>query len=116
MKKTYQEEAIKKPTAKELAKKFVTKASEYGMAYDVKRSVVTVSRTITIGDNEDFTKAETEASILLHDICPHQGGSVWGTDGGSIGGMVAVQSGFFKMNKSGSGGVAFARAVAEFIR
>lgn len=102
-----------KPTAKQLAEKFVRTAREFNFRYEVRRSVVTVWRPITIGCGEDFARAETEASILLYDICPHKGGSVWGTDGGSIGGAVAMQTGNFKMNKSGTGGVAFAKAVEK---
>jgi hypothetical protein len=103
----------KKITPSERARKFVDYARKFGFSYSVRVSVVTVSKRITIGDAASFAEAETEASILLHDCCPHKGGSVWGTDGGSIGGAVAMSTGCFKMNKSGSGGKSFAKAVAK---
>jgi hypothetical protein len=36
-----------------------------------------------------------------------KGGSVWGTDGGSVGGAVALQTGRFQLNKSGNNGKRF---------
>jgi hypothetical protein len=37
---------------------------------------------------------------------PHRGGSMWGTDGGSVGGYVALTNGHFEMNLSGVSKVA----------
>ena len=61
--------------------------------------VLTLSRRFQAGDNKAFTDAESLVSVIYD--APGNGGSVWGTDGGGIGGMVAMNSGVFRMNKSG---------------
>lgn len=98
--------AEKKQSPKELAAKFAAKAEEYGFGWSVQGSsfqgVVKVWKKFPIGSSSGFADAEMGASILF-DYVPLKGGSVWGTDGGSIGGMVAIQNGIFKLNKSGSG-------------
>ncbi len=101
-----------KVSAKELAAKFVAKCAEYGFGFSVSPNIVTVFKAIPKEDGMAFAHAESDASSLL-DYAPHKGGSIWGTDGGSIGGAVAMKNGFFKMNKSGSGGVSFAKEVAK---
>lgn len=101
-----------KTSAKVLAAEFVAKAKEYGFSYSVTDSVVTVAKKIKPNDNLEFANAESDAWSLL-EIAPNKGGSVWGTDGGSIGGAVAMTTGFFKLNKSGSGGKTFAAEVAK---
>jgi hypothetical protein len=57
--------------------------------------------------------ATSDTIISVLDLAPLKGGSVWGTDGGSIGGAVALQNGQFVMNKSGSGGVRFMRELRK---
>lgn len=76
-------------------------ASEYGFTVEARGCIVSVTKRITPNDGAAFADAETGASILL-DLAPQtQPGSVWGTDGLSIGGLSAMRSGVFKMNKSG---------------
>ncbi len=62
-------------------------------------SIITLRKTFTAHDNAGFASAETDVSIIYD--APGKGGSVWGTDGASIGGMVALQNGVMRMNKSG---------------
>lgn len=69
-------------------------------------TIIRISRKFEPGDNNAFVECDMMASCVL-DMAPLKGGSVWGTDGGSIGGMVAIQNGSFVMNKSGSGGKRF---------
>lgn len=57
-------------------------------------------RLLGIDRNLDFCNAESDCSII-YDLPSSEPGSVWGTDGGSIGGMVALQTGIFKLNRSG---------------
>ncbi len=62
-------------------------------------SILTLSKAFTAHDNAGFAAAETDVSILYE--APGKGGSVWGTDGASIGGMVALRTGIMRLNKSG---------------
>ena len=91
---------------------FVSKCREWGWSWEARGQIITVCRKFAAGSCEEFTQAEGEAYSLL-DMCPLSGGSVWGTDGGGIGGAVAMQSGFFKLNKSGETGRRFVAAVAK---
>lgn len=77
---------------------FINHCKNYGITIERTSPVLTLTKRFT-PSNEGFTQAETDVSIIYE--APGSGGSVWGTDGGSIGGMVAMQSGLFKLNKSG---------------
>jgi hypothetical protein len=94
-----------KLTAKESAAKFKAKCAEFGFEWSAQgsvASVVKIWKQITPGNKLEYCAAEAEASIIF-DYVPLKGGSVWGTDGGSVGGAMAMASGNFKMNKSGQG-------------
>lgn len=101
----------KKRTPTENAKMFVAKCREYGFTFTARPNVVTIEKRLVAGDPRSFAETEMESSIIF-DYCPLRGGSVWGTDGGSIGGATAMQTGQFKMNKSGSG-AAFVKAISR---
>lgn len=75
-------------------------------------TVIRITRKFEVGDNQTFCECDMMASSVL-DLAPLKGGSVWGTDGGSIGGAVALQNGQFVMSKSGSGGVRFMRELRK---
>ena len=81
---------------------FVTACTNHGFDYEVSNGIVRVSKRFAPGDLKAFAECDAVASCIL-DLVPLRGGSVWGTDGGSVGGHAAVKSGFFRMNKSGSG-------------
>ena len=65
-------------------------------------SVVRVMQNFTPGDTNAFVACDMAYGDLLA-LVPLKGGSIWGTDGGSIGGHVAIKNGQFTMNKSGTG-------------
>jgi hypothetical protein len=65
-------------------------------------SVVTIMKTFTPDDKDAFATADMMSGTVL-DYAPLKGGSVWGTDGGSIGGAVGLQRGQYVLNKSGEG-------------
>lgn len=95
-----------KTTAKESAQNFVAACKEYGFSWEFGHvytetcTRVTIRKDIVIGDKASFCDADMSYySIFQH--ATGKGGSVWGTDGGSIGGMVAMNSGKFVMHKSG---------------
>jgi hypothetical protein len=84
------------------AKDFLSMARSEGFDVSVRGEVVTISKTIGVNNNDGFCHCDTYAPMILS-RAPLKGGSVWGTDGGSIGGAVALNTGRFVMNKSGSG-------------
>lgn len=81
---------------------FIAACNQHGFNYEVSNNVVRISKRFTPGDLAAFSDCDMIASRVL-DLAPLRGGSVWGTDGGSVGGHVAVKNGHFVMNKSGSG-------------
>lgn len=106
---------VAKNNHKETAAKFVAFARERGFTIDVRSShVVSVSKHFTPRDANAYTDAEMDSSTLLG-LAPHKGGSVWGTDGGSVGGAVALQNGDFRMCKSGNGAANWSKEVARLL-
>ena len=87
---------------KRIAASFVNSCRQMGWDYAVERGILRITKRIPIGDNHAFANADMEAFSLLG-MVPLKGGSVWGTDGGSIGGMSAMNQGLYRLNKSGTG-------------
>lgn len=92
---------LAKPSALESARAIKSKADELGFTLTVRGSILTVSKRITPGDNDSFTDADMSVYSVLELLPRTSPGSDWGTDGGSIGGMTAMQTGRFVMNRSG---------------
>jgi hypothetical protein len=89
-----------KPKPADIAKRFVQSCRSNQVEIEIRGSeILTLSKRIIAGDGNSFADAETDCSIIYN--LPGGCGSVWGTDGGSIGGMVAMQTGQFKLNRSG---------------
>lgn len=89
-----------KPSPADLARRFVQSCRNNQVAIEIRGAgILTLSKRIIAGDGNSFADAETDCSII-YDL-PGGCGSVWGTDGGSIGGMVAMQTGQFRLNRSG---------------
>ena len=88
--------------SKQQAMAVIQKAKELGFTLEVLPNVVRVHRTFQPGDCDAFTYCDSMAYEVLS-LCPLRGGSIWGTDGGSVGGAVALRSGRFTLNKSGDG-------------
>jgi len=86
--------------AKEVAQKIVDIANEYGWEINVRGSILTIYKD-GIRSNEDFVRADMEYYSILGLIPSTKAGSIWGTDGGGIGALTAMNSGTFTMNKSG---------------
>lgn len=85
----------------EAALNFINKCKEYGFTFTVRGSVVKIAKSISANSNEAFTQAESQSSSILAEVPMTAASSIWGTDGGSIGGLSAMQTGSFSMNKSG---------------
>ena len=101
---------MKKAELEQLAADFVSKCREWGWQWQADGDVVTVIKRFPAGDSQAYAIADGEGYDLLS-MCPLRGGSVWGTDGGSVGGFVGLQGGYYKINKSGSGGKQFCKLV-----
>lgn len=90
-------------TTQSAAALFLHAASTHGFSVAIKSdSVVSISKAFAPGDLAAFSACDCYGTLLL-DMVPLKGGSVWGTDGGSVGGHAAVKSGRYTLNKSGSG-------------
>lgn len=85
------------------AENFVAKCNEYGFTFEVGNTIVSVSRTFPKGNLDEFVHCDMWGPHLLGMLKMTQPGSVWGTDGGSVGGHVAVTNGRYTLNKSGIG-------------
>jgi hypothetical protein len=86
--------------AKETAQKIVAIAKEYGWDLNVRGSILTIYKD-GIRTKEDFVRADMEYYSILGLLPSTSPGSIWGTDGGGIGALTAMNSGVFTMNKSG---------------
>jgi len=86
----------------EQVEKFLGLALRHGFVVDASRpSVLRISKRFAPGDSQAFDDADMMAYGIL-DEAPLRGGSVWGTDGGSIGGMSGMRNGQYVLNKSGN--------------
>lgn len=90
-------------TTIEIATEFVDKCKELGFTFTVGNTIVSVHKSFTPGDLNAFVECDMNGPFLLMRLKMTQPGSVWGTDGGSVGGQVAVNNGRYTLNKSGIG-------------
>ena len=82
--------------------KFLSAAREHGFKVEIaSENVVRITKPFTPGDRDAFVGCDMFGESVLA-IAPLKGGSVWGTDGGSIGGMSAITHGRYTLNKSGT--------------
>lgn len=79
------------------------KARMNAAGYQIRASgcVVTLIKHIGPGNREGFVECDMLTAGYLYELPKTSPGSVWGTDGGSVGGMVAIRSGVFELNRSG---------------
>jgi hypothetical protein len=87
--------------AKETAITILEAAKKEGFSVEVRGEILTISKTFTPGDKDAFVSCDMMYSTVLDKLPQTSAGSTWGTDGGGVGGMVAINNGHFKMNKSG---------------
>ena len=92
---------MNKQEALSIAQKFLSECAEHGFVAFVRgNSIVGVSRKFSPGDKQAFCECDMMAGSVL-DVIPQRGGSQFGTDGGSVGGAIALQKGFFEMKATG---------------
>jgi hypothetical protein len=90
-----------KASPKELATKIKETCARLNWSYEVRGSILTITKRIKPGDNNDFARADGEYYDILSILPTTSHGSIWGTDGSGIGAMSAMNTGRFVMNKSG---------------
>ena len=91
-----------KKTSLQIAKEIKQKADDLGWQLAVRNgSILTITKKLARCNMEEFTKADMEYYSILGKLPTTSPGSMWGTDGGGVGGMSALNSGMFTMNKSG---------------
>jgi len=91
-----------KPSPIEIAKNIVKAAADNGFTLEVRGGILTVHSRFQGGDvNAWFRNCDMSYYSVLGKLPSVEPGSTWGSDGGSVGGAVAIQSGRFVMNKSG---------------
>jgi hypothetical protein len=102
-----------KATPQEQAQQFKNACLKYGWTYEIKSdSVIRIHKRIQVGCKQSFCDADMEYYSILS-LAPLKGGSIWGTDGGGIGAISAMNKGLFTMSKSGNGGKRFMAALAK---
>lgn len=84
----------------EVARAFLSEVNAAGFSAEVRDGIITVRKRFTPGDAAAFVAADGLAFNLMAHV-PAGSGSVWGTDGGSVGGHAALTHGHYYLNKSG---------------
>jgi hypothetical protein len=79
---------------------FFNKAKGYGVEIEIRGDILTLSKRFAVGDSNGFVGAETDCG-LIYEAPQTRAGSTWGTDGGSVGGLSALQNGRMVLNRSG---------------
>lgn len=96
------------------AQKILDAAKEKGFEVGVRGDILTISKDFTPGDADAFRKCDMTYFGVLCLLKRSRPGSDWGTDGGSVGGLSAIQNGLFVMNRSG-GNKNVLRALSKLI-
>jgi len=92
---------MSKLSPSEIAKNLKDAADKYGFRLEVRGGILTVHKSFQAGSNEGFRECDMTYYSVLGLLPRTEPGSDWGTDGGGIGGMCAINSGHFTMNRSG---------------
>ena len=90
-----------KKAPKDIAKEIKDMAVKCGWTLEVRGSILTINKKIIPGNKESFCVADSEYYSILGLLPTTSPGSIWGTDGGGIGALSAMNTGKFTMNKSG---------------
>lgn len=81
---------------------FLTECALKGFHVTFRNTIVTISKNFPVGDSRAFTEIDMVAPQILRKIPVRKSdSSMWGTDGGSVGGAAAMEYGFFILNISG---------------
>ena len=92
----------KKSAVQAQVAEFLTECALKGFHVTFRNTVVTISKNFPVGDSRAFTEIDMVAPQILRKIPVRKSdSSMWGTDGGSVGGWAALESGRFTLNISG---------------
>ena len=95
------------------AQDFFDLCKKLGWVYLVKPTgVVSITKKFTPGDSNAYCDCDSESYTILSKV-PLKGGSIWGTDSGSIGGHIGLTNGYYTLNKSGNGAARFIKALKK---
>lgn len=90
-----------KSSAATIAQEIQAKCQQLGWTFEVRGSILTITKRIQAGSQSDFVTADSEYYWILSLLPSTSAGSIWGTDGGGVGALSAMGKGLFVMNKSG---------------
>ena len=94
------------------AREIMNLATRLGWFVTVRGSILTITKRFTAGSSTEFAQCDMEYGSILGLLPRTRSGSDWGTDGGGIGALSAINSGKFTMNRSG-GSVRVLRALEK---
>ena len=84
------------------AKEFLNGANKAGWNVRISGGVVKISQNFQAGNVAQFADLDMSYYGLLEQVPVVKGdSSIWGSDGGGMGGMIALQNGLFVANISG---------------
>lgn len=81
---------------------FLAEARSLGFSVSVRPGLVTITRCFPRGDSAEFVRCDGDGPGLLMQVPTTSAGSMWGTDGGGVGGIAAIQNGVYKLKVSGA--------------
>jgi hypothetical protein len=91
---------MKKLSPKEIALKIKLTCYDLGWTYEARATILVIRKSFD-KTTESFVIADSEYYGILGLIPTTSAGSIWGTDGGGVGALAAIESGVFEMKKSG---------------
>lgn len=90
------------PTAAaKAAAEFIAEATKLGFTVRARGRIVEVTKRFTPGDTAAFVAADGNGPHLIAMVPTVTAGSVWGTDGGGVGGHAAIANGIYTLKVSG---------------
>lgn len=83
----------------QIAAKILNMAKSLGWSINIRNTVLEITKPIST--MEEFVTADGEYYSILGLVPTTSAGSTWGTDGGGVGAVSAMNRGIFSMKKSG---------------
>lgn len=88
--------------AEETARAILAAAQEAGFTVSVRpNNVMVIEKRLGMDRQKDFVDADMSYGSILSLMPRTSPGSDWGTDGGGVGAISAMNSGVFRMHRSG---------------
>lgn len=87
--------------SKALAWEIENTCKSLGWNFGVNDDIFWITKKITPGDLDEFSQADREYYRIMRLMPVTRNGSMWGTDGGGVGGYSATKRGLFVMKMSG---------------